>query len=658
MLQSSPVAVRTAIIVAAYLVAYIALDRISLIHPFGALSITPWNPPAGLSFALLLAHGLRFVPAVFVAVVLADVLFRDLSVAPLGVAESALAIALGYAGAAIFLRRGMRISLRLDNHRDLTWLLVVALVAAMGVAAAVIAIFAFGGLLDREDLWAAGLRFWVGDVIGIAVLTPFLLLLRDPDRRKAVFRLHAVSEHALQLGTIALALWIVFGQDRPDEFTFSYVLFLPLIWIAMRGGLWGATWGIVATQLGLIFAIQVRGFDAEVVTQFQLLMLAVAVSGLFLGAVVDERSRAERSLRDSEAWLQTIVATAPDAILTFEESGALVSVNRAAEQMFQIDGSPMKQVNIRKLLPGLDGASVPIAGREMTAQRCDGGSFIAEVATGQATMGSRSVWVAIVRDISARKQAERWLKEHEAELAHAARLTATGEMAAALAHELNQPLTALISFARAAQALVKSSDRPEAIPASEVDGFLDQAVQQAARAGEIIRSTRELLRQSDPRREKAELRRLIDAVFDLVRAEAVHGRFHVNARIDRALPPVLVDPIQIEQVILNLIRNSIDAMQRANSPRREITVSATRANGDFVEVAVADTGPGIAVEVADRLFTPFATTKRSGMGLGLSISRSLVEGHGGRIWVVPSPPGGGVEIRFTVPVYKEDVDGG
>src|SRR5258708_31715726 len=181
------------------------------------------------------------------------------------------------------------------------------------------------------------LRYWVGDVIGIAVLTPFLLLLMDRERRLAVRQSWSAIEAVLQLTVIALALWIMFGREQLQHFEFSYLLFLPLIWIALRGGLMGATWGIVATQVGLIVATQIKGFDAYVVTQDQLLMLAVAVTGLLLGIVVEERRRADAALR--------------------------------------------------------------------------------------------------------------WAKKHEAELAQAARLTTTGEMAAAIAHELNQPLTSAISYA-------------------------------------------------------------------------------------------------------------------------------------------------------------------------------------------------------------------
>ncbi len=527
---------------AAFICLYVALDWMSVIEPFGELGITPWNPPAGLLFALLLLRGARYVLPAFGAVVLADLLLRGGATTPFATLASALIIALGYGWAAMYLRERRRISSRLDSHHDLLWLLAVSLGAAAVIALAVVWVLATSGLIAWSEFSVVALRYWIGDVIGIAVLTPFLLLLFDRDRRVAAVRGWTALEAALQLAAIGLGLAIIFGLQRTQHFEFAYVLFLPLIWIALRDGLMGATWGIVATQLGLIVAIQMKGYDAHIVTQFQLLMLAVTVSGLFLGAVVDERRRAETSLR-----------------------------------------------------------------------------------------------------------------EHEAQLAHATRLMTTGEMAAAIAHELNQPLTAVIGFVRACQGLLQSTTADSADTRRQALELIDQAVLQASRAGQIIRSTREFLKRDDMRCVRTAVTDIVAAVLDLVRAEARQNSVEIVRQIDDGLPPVLVDPIQIEQVIINLIRNSIEAMARAGAAERTITVSAALGAGDpgFVEIGVRDSGPGFPPEIADRLFTPFATTKDTGMGLGLSISRSIIEAHGGRIWAV-SGPQAGAEIRLTLPIYADD----
>jgi two-component system sensor kinase FixL len=225
-------------------------------------------------------------------------------------------------------------------------------------------------------------------------------------------------------------------------------------------------------------------------------------------------------------------------------------------------------------------------------------------------------------------------------------------MAASLAHELNQPLTALIGFARACQKLLQSEggDRESARLSSR--RLIDQAVQQALRAGDIIRTTREFLGRGEMRHARVELAEAVDAVLDLLRGELVHGGVRFTRRFEEPLPAVLADRIQLEQVLVNLIRNSVEAMKRSDvAPAIELRARTAPDEPGFIEVAVTDTGPGFPAEIADRLFTRFAGTKESGMGLGLSISRSIVEAHGGRIWAAPATRG--AEVRFTLPVYAE-----
>jgi two-component system sensor kinase FixL len=295
-----------------------------------------------------------------------------------------------------------------------------------------------------------------------------------------------------------------------------------------------------------------------------------------------------------------------------------------------------------------------ITGSEMVARRLNDTTFPAEVAVGAAATGGRALYVAAVRDISVRKQAEIWLKEHEAELAHASRLTATGEMAASIAHEINQPLTALISYARACQAVLKAGGAEDERTRA-AQPLIEQTVQQALRAGEIIRSTREFLRRGDTRATRVEVAQIFKAVYDLVRAEAALSHVRLVIRFEQEVPAVLADAIQVEQVILNLIRNSMEAMAQIAAERREIRLSAALdpASPGFVTIAVQDSGPGFPPEFADRMFKPFSTTKSTGMGLGLSISRSIIEAHGGRIWSVTDGPEAGADIRFTLPSYTD-----
>jgi PAS domain S-box-containing protein len=645
---------RLRFVVAIYIALYVVLDWASLIDRSSPLGITPWNPPAGLSFALLLRFGWRFAPAVFVAVMLSDFVVREVRTAPWALPLVAALIAGGYAAAADLLRRKVRVSPALDRRNDLVALLGGALAAASAIAPAVIAVFCAAGLLAWREFAELALRFWVGDVLGIVVLAPFLLLTFAEGRRwHALARHETAIEYGLQLAAIGAGLWIIFGLERANHFEFSYVLFLPLIWIALRDGLIGAAWGIVATQVGVIVAIQLKGFDTETVTQFQFLMLAVATTGFFLGSVVDQRRRAERDLRDSEARLQTVVSTAPDGILTYEQGGRITSANRAATAMFGAGQRALTGTPLAGVLPHIAAGSAP-GTTETTAQRTDGSAFTAEVSVGHADLEGRTLNVAVVRDVSDRERAEAALKQHELRLAHAARLTAAGEMAAGLAHELNQPLAAAISFARACEDVLKAPPERLAEVRGEASALIGEAVQQALRAGEIVRRTREFLRRGELRPRAIGVAELFKAVIGLARSEISIQRVAVSIDIAPGLPPVFADPIQIEQVLLNLLRNGVEEMVRAGSAERRIALSARPAEAAaMIEFAVADSGPGIPAEMERRIFTPFATAKESGMGLGLSLSRSIIESHGGRIWFVAKAPGTGAEFRFTLPTRAE-----
>ncbi len=254
--------------------------------------------------------------------------------------------------------------------------------------------------------------------------------------------------------------------------------------------------------------------------------------------------------------------------------------------------------------------------------------------------------------VSERRRAEVWLRAHQAELAHASRLSTSGEMASALAHELNQPLAATISYVRACQmAMQRGPADPELL------GLMDKAVAQAERAAAVVRGLRSFLRKEDAPRTLVEPRVLIAEALALSGSEAAHHQVALRSHLIEPLPRVRVDAIQIQQVIINLVRNGIEAVSAAEARRRQVTVTARAVEGGL-EVSVADTGAGLSPEIADRLFAPFTTTKRHGMGLGLAIARSIVETHGGRLWADKPQPRGGAVFRFRLPdATKEDQNG-
>lgn len=263
------------------------------------------------------------------------------------------------------------------------------------------------------------------------------------------------------------------------------------------------------------------------------------------------------------------------------------------------------------------------------------------------TMGS----VVVFRDISARKQAEEVSRRHQAELAHVARLSTMGEMASGIAHELNQPLTAIATNAHACIRMLESGKAQR----EQCADVMERIGAQAERAGEIIRHLRQFVRKEQPQRELVDLNDLIREVLVLLKPEARQAGVSVHQDLQQDIPRVMAQHIQIDQVILNLARNAIEAMGEADGRERRLTIRTRSGGRNAVIVTVADTGPGLSEEVRSHLFDPFVTTKSNGMGLGLSISKGIIEAHDGNLYL-DSEAGSGAVFRFTLPVSRENGD--
>jgi integral membrane sensor domain MASE1 len=274
-------------------VGYVLLDWISFIHPYAGYNITPWNPPTGLSFVLVLAFGWRMIPYLFVAPLLAAIIVRQPPLSWTLLLSTAAIVGCGYSLGLLFLMRPKtRFSLARFSLRDLFLLLVTAAVAAAVVASTYVGAMIIAGLLPAEDFFAAGLRFWVGDMIGIAVVAPVGLMALT---RRPLLKLSL--ETAAQFAAILIALVVVFGFPEERYFQLFYIAFLPIIWMAVRAGLPGVTAGILLAQLGLIVGVQLFSSSGVDVTAFQALMLILAITGLVAGAIVAERHRTEYQLR-------------------------------------------------------------------------------------------------------------------------------------------------------------------------------------------------------------------------------------------------------------------------------------------------------------------------------------------------------------------------
>jgi two-component system sensor kinase FixL len=290
-------------------------------------------------------------------------------------------------------------------------------------------------------------------------------------------------------------------------------------------------------------------------------------------------------------------------------------------------------------------------GRVVVGERKDGSTFPMELSVGEMRSGNRRYFTGFIRDLTERQQTEARLQELQSELVHISRLTAMGEMASALAHELNQPLSAIANYLKGSHRLIASRSDPES---ARLKGALDKATEQALRAGDIIRRLRDFVSRGESEMQVESLTKLIEEASALALVGAKQHGVRVRFNIDPLFDLVFADKVQVQQVLLNLMRNAIEAMAEAASPRRNLVLSTKLVDEDMVETSVADTGPGVAPEVAAQLFQPFITTKRQGMGVGLSISRTIIEAHGGQLWVEPNP-GGGAVFCFTLRAAKKDL---
>jgi two-component system sensor kinase FixL len=290
-------------------------------------------------------------------------------------------------------------------------------------------------------------------------------------------------------------------------------------------------------------------------------------------------------------------------------------------------------------------------GRITTARHRDGATFPIDLSVGEARIGEERVFTGFVRDLTERQQTESRVHDLQSELAHVSRVSAMGTLATSLAHELNQPLTAIANYVETARDLLHD---PDAETLAVVREALDECAAQSVRAGQIVRRLRDFISRGETERRIESLRRLVTEASALALVGAGEHGLEVQVKLDPEADAVLVDRIQIQQVLLNLIRNAMEAM--SESRIRRLMISSAREKGGFIRITIADSGPGLSPEIAARLFEPFISTKSTGMGLGLSICHTIVNGHGGRIWAEPSKLGG-TAFQFTVIDASGENDG-
>ncbi|PSO17815.1 sensor protein FixL [Bradyrhizobium sp. MOS003] len=384
------------------------------------------------------------------------------------------------------------------------------------------------------------------------------------------------------------------------------------------------------------------------------------LSGIFLD--IDAEKQVEEALRTRETHLRSILQTIPDAMIVIDGHGIMQLFSSAAERLFGWSEHEAIGQNVSVLMPEPDRTRhdsylaryrttndphIIGIGRIVTGKRRDGTTFPMHLSIGEMESAGEPYFTGFVRDLTEHQRTQARLQELQSELVHVSRLTAMGEMASALAHELNQPLAAISNYMKGSRRLLAGSSDPNT---PKVESALDRAAEQALRAGQIIRRLRDFVSRGESEKRVESLSKLIEEAGALGLAGAREQNVQLRFSLDPDADLVLADRVQIQQVLVNLFRNALEAM--AKSSRRELVVANSRVADDMIEAEVSDTGSGFRDDVIPNLFQTFFTTKDTGMGVGLSISRSIIEAHGGRMWA-ESNAAGGATFRFTLPATDE-----
>jgi two-component system sensor kinase FixL len=510
-----------------FVAGYVALDWASYIYPLGPFNITPWNPPPALSIVWMMLGGLGYAPVVFVAAFVSDVVIRH---APGGLwvtALTSLVLAVGYAAIAGALRPIFESDPRLRDTRRLWIFVAVTASGAAAVALLYVGVLLATGFISGSSFADAAIRFWLGDAVGVLVTAPLLLVAADPEARVRLARSWRKPETFLQFAVMTGALYYIF-EVAGDPSKFFYGLFLPLIWIALRGGLGAAALASAIVQAGVVLGARGGVMHSLAVVELQALVAALTLTGLFLGVMVDERARAGESLKQS------------------------------------------------------------------------------------------------------------------------LRLAAAGEMAGTIAHELNQPLAALANYGRACQLLLeRGGDAGSRFGIAET---IEKMLGESKRASDVVSRLRDFFRTGTTRLQETTVETLLEGALRIGRDLNRSGDVELNVEGGGAGRALLVDRLQIELVLRNLLANALEAVAHEPPGKKRVTVSAESTDGRVI-FRVRDSGPGVSAAARGHLFEPFSTSKPSGMGLGLAISRAIAEAHGGSLEVAQTARG---EFYLMLPVKGPD----
>lgn len=616
-------------IAAGYLCLYVCVHWLSYVRPALTLGITPWHPQAGLTLALLMFFGPRWFGLAAVASFLAGFAPRSEVVGIPAMAAGSLWVAGVYTLTAELLRR-WNLATPVRTAIGATRLAGAMVAGTLVGAAGYVGIFVLAGDVPAHEALQAIARYWVGSLSGVLTMTP--LLLHAPRWREIP---RVLKEHPweilAQVTGIFLTFWMIFSLPADEQLRFFYLLFVPIIWISLRWSLPGATLGVLAIQIGLVTATHLE-IPAPRFIDLQFLMLTLSLTALLLGAVVTERA-------GREAEQRALLAMAPDGVVAVDSTGNIQVANPAAQRLFGGNKESRPLRRLEDLLPDLQLRTAQ--GREtLDGHRDDGRAFPAEIAWARLDPPANPGFLVTVRDATDRHRAEEQLRERDAALGRAMRFAVAGELASALAHELNQPITALVSYLRASEILAERGTSDED---DRLRDTLNKAAHEAIRASEVLRRLRDFYRGGTLKHETLHVPSISEAAVGAFQERLRRLDATLLTAVDPDIPPLKGDATQLEIVLHNLIGNALDAVGQSAGERRVILRAGCADR--VVTLQVEDSGPGVGDDVARKLFEPFVTSKPDGMGLGLAISRSLIQARGGELTFAKSTLGGAV---FTI----------
>jgi two-component system sensor kinase FixL len=653
--QASPA--RHLAVQAAVALAFVLTAGVGMLFALPDTNIPLIWPAAGLALAVAYRLGPRYLIGIGVGALLAYLLKTH------ALLPAAAAAAGSVAGAAIGARILRRGGGRLDRLEGIGWLL--AAVAAAGTLTSLVgAILAYAaGMTDWgfAPLWWV---CWMADVVGALLILPVLLAWQTPGRDD-----RAGSEALLLGAVIGVVSWAIYANVLPAGLAMarplSYLTFPLLIWTALRLSVRGVgSLLLLHSAIALYYTAGQQGPFATgepgpSVLSLHGYLAILQVSILLIAAAVAERRRSEHVLREREAQYRLLVENQTDLILKMDATGAILFASPSVGALLGVAEHALLGTAGHRLLQ--TGDAVPAAWQwllepphacylERPLDTVHGVRWIGWAAKAVVEDGGVRAVVAVGRDVTDRRSAEDAARRHLRELAHAGRIGAMGELAAGLAHELNQPLCVITSYSQACLRLLGANADPDLREAME------RIADNAIRAGGIIGQMRTFVRKEDPELQTVDANALVEDVMNLVATEARQDDVALQLDLAPALPPIRVAPIQVQQVLVNLIHNAVEAMREGPCERRVIKVATRLGRDGEITLTVTDSGPGLPAELDDQVFEPFVTTKKGGMGLGLSISRSIVESLGGTLTARPAADAGS-EFRLTLPSAQLDQTG-